>query len=104
VNEKLLTDYDREIINKENINLYTLDLLKKKNFEKIIKSIFNQVKYYNVHIIFDMAVFSNKLTPSAIRHTDNNNNNNTDNNIIIDGLDIEQLNIILKNIMKIEKY
>jgi len=91
INDTILDDEQQEIINKHKINMFTLNMLRKKGIGKIISSIIEDIKHDNVHIVFDLSSVSQIYTPSAFR--DENNK---------DGFTLEELSIMFKEFNKLE--
>jgi len=86
-----ITPYEENLLLKENSDYYDLKRLN-KNLESILNKIVNKFSDSPVAIIFDMSVFDLNIAPCTIRENDKNV-----------GLNLDQLNLILKHLSNMNK-
>ncbi len=86
-----ITPYEENLLLKENSDYYDLKRLN-KNLESILNKIVNKFSDSPVAIIFDMSVFDLNIAPCTIRENDKNL-----------GLNLDQLNLILKHLSNMNK-
>ncbi len=86
-----ITPYEENLFLKENSDYYDLKRLN-KNLESILNKIVNKFSDSPVAIIFDMSVFDLNIAPCTIRENDKNL-----------GLNLDQLNLILKHLSNMNK-
>ncbi len=86
-----ITPYEENLFLKENSDYYDLKRLN-KNLESILNKIVNKFSDSPVAIIFDMSVFDLNIAPCTIRENDKNV-----------GLNLDQLNLILKHLSNMNK-
>jgi len=90
-----ITDYEESIILNNGGQIYSYDKIK-KNLDKILDIIVEENKDNNVVIIFDLTSCSMNIAPLIVL-------DNTDNNIRKGGFDLDQLNLILSKLSKLNK-
>ncbi len=86
-----ITPYEENLLLKENSDYYDLKRLNKK-LDIILNNLVNKIGDSPVAIIFDMSVFDLNIAPCTIRENDKNI-----------GLNLDQLNLILKYFMEMNK-
>lgn len=72
LNENVMTDYDKAMIEKFGFRNYTLQRIKKIGIDRIIKSVIDDISDNPVHIVFDMSVFDISIAPCVIRNNPHN--------------------------------
>jgi arginase family enzyme len=86
-----ITPYEENLLLKENSDYYDLKRLNKK-LDIILNNLVNKIGDSPVAIIFDMSVFDLNIAPCTIRENDKNV-----------GLNLDQLNLILKHLSNMNK-
>jgi len=86
-----ITPYEENLLLKENSDYYDLKRIN-KNLESILNKVINKLSDSPVAIIFDMSVFDLNIAPCTIRENDKNV-----------GLNLDQLNLILKHLSNMNK-
>jgi arginase family enzyme len=86
-----ITPYEENSLLKGNSDYYDLKRIN-KNLESIINKVINKLSDSPVAIIFDMSVFDLNIAPCTIRENDKNV-----------GLNLDQLNLILKHLANMNK-
>ena len=89
VNDLCLTDEYNETIKEHNLNIFDLNMMRKKGIAKIIKHIVDNLKYKNVHIVIDLSCLCKKDSPSVLRTVD-------------DGFKLDELKIILNELKELK--
>jgi arginase family enzyme len=91
-----ITDYEESIILNNGGQIYSYDKIK-KNLDMILDIIIEENKDNNVAIIFDLTSCSMNITPLIIL------DDNMKNSIPRGGFDLDQLNLILSKLSKLNK-
>ncbi len=93
INQELLNDDQEGMITKENINMFSLQLMRKKGIQYIMDHICEQCRYDDVHIVIDLACVNKNYAPSVYRECDKNAS---------DGFDLDQIQQIVTSLKKIK--
>ncbi len=67
INDKSLTDIETETLKNLDITYFTLDELKKKGIDTIIKSVKEMILDAPLHVVFDTSVMAYSVAPCTIR-------------------------------------
>ena len=92
IDENILSDEQDGLIRKHNINSFSLQNMKKKGIDKIMKHIIETCQYDDVHIVIDLACMDIKYAPSVYREVN-----------VSDGFDYDQMIQIVDSLKKLQK-
>ena len=92
IDETNLSDDQDGIIRKYNINMYTLQNLRKKGIKKMIEHIADDYMHEDVHICIDLSVIQKRFAPSVYR-------NDTEKD---EGFDFDEMKIIVDGLKKLK--
>lgn len=67
INEEFLDDEQNSIITQHNIDMYGLELMKKKGIERLMMKIVDKLQDKNIHIVIDLSCIQQCYAPSVIR-------------------------------------
>ncbi len=93
INDDQLVDEDENNINKYSLNMFTLQLLRKKGLKRVLDVIFNKIQYDNIHVVIDMSCIDTKSAPSVFRNQDADGS----------GFNLEELEIICTFVKSLQK-
>lgn len=93
IDEDMVSHDQLRIIEEKNIDMYSLQLIKRKGVKDILEHIVEQVKYDDVHIVFDLSSISQNVAPSVYRNPETTEGFDTD--------QVKQIVSILKNLQRI---
>lgn len=89
INEKYLSDEYTETIKHNNLNVFSLEMMRKKGIKKIMKNIVDKLQFENVHIVIDLSCLNISSAPSVLR------NNN-------EGFDLEEIKLIIESLNELK--
>lgn len=95
INSDILDNETNDAIKNYNLNVFTLEHIRKKGIESIMKYIYENCQYENVHVVLDLCAINKKIAPSVYR--DNRE-------CASDGLDYDDIKIIMQYISKLTKF
>lgn len=67
INDDLLTDIDKELLQSKNITYFTLSQLRKKGFKNILEYVNENFSDNPMHVVFDMSVMNPNYCPCVTR-------------------------------------
>jgi arginase family enzyme len=97
VNEDTLADAEEDTILTHNIQMFSLQTIRKKGIDVILQNIIDECKFDDVHVVIDLSCMSIKYAPSVYR----SNHSNVD--AVDDGFDFDQMKKITEALKKLTK-
>lgn len=93
IDEKSLDDDQEGNIRRNNIKMFSLQIMMKKGVAKIMKHIINECKYDDVHVVIDLSCMQIRYAPSVHRvGTDGKN-----------GFDFDQMKMIVDSLKSLQR-
>jgi arginase family enzyme len=68
INEKTMNQDEKELIDSIQIEMYSLQIMRKKGIEKILNSLLKRFEYDPIYIVFDMSCCNYATAPSVYRY------------------------------------
>lgn len=67
LDDDMIDEDQRDTIIEKKLDIYTIQQIKLKGIENIMKIIIDKFKFQNVHIVFDLSCVQKKFAPSVLR-------------------------------------